>query len=116
MGEKLGKLDRLRTRDDISRVFRDGRGVSCGALRVLSLANALGRRRLGVAVATRHGSAVRRNRLKRLCREAFRACRAELPDGRDYVMLPRPGAEHTFDGLCRALRSLAQRLGREDKA
>lgn len=47
------------------------------------------RSRLGVSVSKDHGGAVRRNKLKRLLREAFRLTRAQLPNGLDIVLIPR---------------------------
>ena len=115
MKGRFTKADRIARRAEITRVFRKGRSVSDDRLRVLVLGNSLGRRRLAVAVSARHGGAVRRNRLKRLCRAAYRSCRDELPDGLDYLLQPRAGLEHSYDGLCRSLRSLAGRLaGKEE--
>jgi ribonuclease P protein component len=45
--------------------------------------------RLGVSVSKDHGGAVRRNKLKRLLREAFRLERHALPPGVDIVLIPR---------------------------
>ena len=49
--------------------------------------------RLGVSVSKDHGGAVRRNKLKRLLREAFRLERHRLPLGLDLVLIPRQRAE-----------------------
>ena len=51
------------------------------------------RARLGVSVSKDHGGAVRRNKLKRLLREAFRLERHRLPLGLDLVLIPRQRAE-----------------------
>lgn len=48
--------------------------------------------RLGIVVARRVGSAVRRNRVKRLCRECFRTLPELLPEGVDLVVIAREGA------------------------
>jgi ribonuclease P protein component len=48
--------------------------------------------RLGMVVARRVGTAVRRNRVKRLCRECFRAWPGLLPDGVDLIVIAREGA------------------------
>jgi ribonuclease P protein component len=47
--------------------------------------------RLGLAVPRSVGSAVVRNRMKRLLREAWRELLPEVPRGHDYVLSARPG-------------------------
>jgi RNase P protein component len=51
--------------------------------------NDLGRRRLGLSVGKKLGGAVVRNRYKRVLREAFRLSQHELPEGYDYILIPR---------------------------
>ena len=113
MKQTLGKADRIKKRDEISRVFRKGRSASDGLMRLHVLAKAAGRSRMAVMVSRRHGGAVRRNRIKRLCREAFRTCRAELPDSFDYLLQPHVGAELNVEAIRRSLRELAGRLTKD---
>jgi ribonuclease P protein component len=47
--------------------------------------------RLGLAVPRSVGSAVVRNRMKRLLREAWRELLPKVPPARDYVLVARPG-------------------------
>ena len=45
--------------------------------------------RLGVSVSKAHGRAVRRNKIKRILREAFRLERPTLPGRFDVILIPR---------------------------
>jgi ribonuclease P protein component len=66
--------------------------------------------RLGVSVSKDHGAAVRRNKIKRLLREAFRHERAQLP-AMDYILIPRQREEKfTLAALRSELSQLAQRI------
>jgi ribonuclease P protein component len=47
--------------------------------------------RLGLAVPRSVGGAVARNRIKRQLREAWRSVLEDVPRGRDYVLVARPG-------------------------
>jgi ribonuclease P protein component len=48
--------------------------------------------RMGMVVSSKVGSAVTRNRIKRVCRECFRAWPDFLPHGVDLVVIARQGA------------------------
>lgn len=63
--------------------------------------------RLGVVVGRRFGTAVRRNRFRRVVREAFRLSQHQWPAGYDIVVRPKtPGCEPTFQDLARSLAKL----------
>jgi ribonuclease P protein component len=76
--------------------------------------NGLPHPRLGLSVSKKLGNAVRRNRWKRVLREAFRLHQAELPAGIDIVVVPRqtgkPELEFTERSLCRLANKLARKL------
>ncbi len=109
----LPRAARLSARADISRAFDEGARVVDPRISLQGVRNDLGRTRLAVAVSKRHGNAVRRNRLKRIGREAFRRVRSQLPAGLDLVLLPRAGRELTGDGVRRSLLRLADQLHRK---
>jgi ribonuclease P protein component len=69
---------------------------------VIARPNALGHARLGLAVGVRAaGNAVRRNRVKRIIRETFRAHQQELPPV-DLVVNAKPGAGQANAAVLRA--------------
>jgi ribonuclease P protein component len=93
-----------------SAVFEQRRRLADHRLTIYALPNELGSTRLGISVGRRAGGAVRRNRLKRLIREAFRRVRHQLPPGMDLVLVPHNVEEFSVDGLKDSIRLLAQRL------
>lgn len=112
MDFKAPKHLRLTHRKDIARVFDNGQKANDSLMTLIAVPNGLPHCRLGVGVSSRHGKAVRRNRLKRLCREAFRLIRHELPPGWDFFAMPRNGPRLTLDGLQDSFRTLAGKLTR----
>jgi len=106
----LGRAERVRDRADFARLRREGRRGGDERLRVLVAANGLGHARLACAIPRRYGNAVRRNRLRRLYREAFRQAKAELPAGYDVLLSPPRGAGEPPLGALRA--SLLALVGR----
>lgn len=80
---------RVRSKRDFERAYRDGARARASELVVVVCPNGLPHARLGLSVGRIvWKSAVRRNRVRRIFREAFRLSYAELPVGIDIVMIP----------------------------
>jgi ribonuclease P protein component len=102
---------RLRSPRRISELFEIGlRAQDAAAMMVGAPAAAGDLPRMAFAVGRRHGGAVQRNRIRRLCREAFRQVRAELPGGWDFVLVPHSRPEHSVLGLAATITHLTRRI------
>lgn len=92
----FGRERRVRRKSEFDATFQQGRRVTLPHFVLVFSArpeDASSRAsRLGLVVSRKAGNAVVRNRIKRLCREAFRQAGDELPAAVDFLIIPRPGA------------------------
>lgn len=84
---RLRRVERVRRRPEYEAIYEQGLRLSGRLMTVFVQTNSLGRARLGIAATRKLGSAVIRNRAKRLVREVFR--RNKPPGGLDIVVIPR---------------------------
>lgn len=104
------KTARLLARAEFDAVFALKQTVSDRRLVIHWRANNLGRARLGLAVGSAFGNAVKRNQFKRRVRELFR--NSALP-ALDLVVLPAKHGEAkraSFDELARSWAALTAKL------
>jgi ribonuclease P protein component len=104
--------EHLRLPSEFRRVYERRRSVSDAWLIVYACENDLPHLRLGLSVSRKVGQATRRNRLRRLYREAFRLTRQTMPVGLDLVLIPRTGEEPTLEQLKESLPRLVGQLAR----
>ncbi len=102
---------RLSGKRAFSAVFDHRARRSAGPLTVYARPNDLPWSRLGISISRRAGSAVQRNRLKRLLREAFRLSRPELPTGYDWVVVVRSHEPMGLEAYGQTLKKLTRELG-----
>lgn len=85
----MGMLMPLVRTDDFAAVRRRGARTHSGPIVVSMLSST--RRRLGIVITRHIGTAVQRNRIRRVVREFMRTSCASAPQG-DCVVVPREGA------------------------
>lgn len=109
---RFRKHEHLRRAVDFRRVYDRRRSIADGWLLVYACENGLPHLRVGLSVSRKVGPAHRRNRLRRLYREAFRLTRSSMPVGLDLILIPRTSEEPLLEELKRSLPRLVQRLAR----
>jgi ribonuclease P protein component len=88
----LPRAHRLTKRGDYARVRHHGRSRAHPLLILVVAPNGGETTRVGIVVGKRIGTAVVRNRVKRLLREAARTRLSRLPPGYDLVLIARQEA------------------------
>jgi ribonuclease P protein component len=84
------KAYRLSADNEFKAVFDNKLRKNAGPLAVLALPNGLEHHRFGMTVSRRVGNAVKRHRIKRFLREAFRLHQASWPGRYDLVVIVYP--------------------------
>ena len=107
MSDQFSRDMRLRKNAEFRAVFGARNSVSDDVLVVYALPNTLKYARLGACVSRKNGNAVWRNRWKRQIRESFRLQQDVVPQGYDYVVLPRLGASPDTTRIADSLATLA---------
>jgi ribonuclease P protein component len=100
------KSRRLRGRGVFKTIRDKGTKKSRGPLTLWAIRNDLDFSRIGISIGRMVGTAARRNRIKRLLREAFRLSQSALPAGYDWVIAPRPHEPLTLAEYRKLLKAM----------
>ena len=119
MRRSLTKQEIIRRKEDINRIFRNGRSSSFPGMRLISLDNGLGFDRFMIIPAKHYGRAVDRNLLRRRAKEIFRCYekRISISDpvmgkGQDHILVVYPGKVSDFSLLESGFTKLLDRNSR----
>jgi ribonuclease P protein component len=91
MSPSFSRNERLREEKDIKRVFSSGKKASAKGARLLYARNGKPYNRVLFTVVRGYGTAVARNRAKRLGKEIYRPIKTAIMPGYDFVVIFYPG-------------------------
>ena len=91
MDQRFTRKERLLKRKEFQRVFDQGKVYGNDQVKIYALLNDGTVSRLGLVVGRKFGNAPRRNRFKRIFREAYRLNKSLLSMGVDIIVIPRRG-------------------------
>jgi ribonuclease P protein component len=101
---------RLTRSEDFKRVRRSGKSYAHPLVVLIVQSHDQPRIKIGVAAGRTVGTAVYRNRAKRLLREAMRTLIPRIASGLDLILIARPGlVSATLEDTHHALVNLLQR-------
>jgi ribonuclease P protein component len=87
MRKSLTRKDRLRSNSDIRDLFSSAPRIEGRGVKLLYRPNGTPANRFAVVIARGCGGAVRRNREKRITREAYRSLKESITPGYDLLFL-----------------------------
>lgn len=90
------KYLRLKKPAEFQRLFSKGKRAFSPSLTVLYSPTKLDKNVMGISIGKRHGKSVKRNRIKRLLREAFRTVEKDLKGKYSIVLLPKVSEEYSY--------------------
>lgn len=106
VSETFPKSEKILKRKDYLSIQQRGlRGYTRNFVVVKSRTET-GVNRLGISVSKKAGSAVKRNRLKRLIREFFRLHKNKITGSQDIIIITKKGIPHnlTYWDVCQELK------------
>ncbi len=106
----FSKTRHLRHAADFARIY--ARKQRAGDEHLLVFADVSPERitRIGLSVSKQHGNAVRRVRIKRLLREAYRLKQHDISEGLDLILIPRIGSGAGLHEYQQSLLRLTHKL------
>jgi ribonuclease P protein component len=109
--QRFRRGDRLKKRYEFKQAQLSGRRIHTPHFLIVVQPNALQNTRLGITVTKKVGTAVERNRIKRVVREVFRRNRRLFPASHDLVFIAKRGSTGIdYGSLLTELNRAAKKL------
>ncbi len=100
---------RLKRQRDFDLVFKKGKRAFTGAVAMYYVDNVKSSIKIGISVSKKHGSAVQRNRIKRLLRAAYIPLIPQITKDAYIVFVPRVRESYEFSEISKSVGFLLKK-------
>ena len=97
----------LKKKKDFKKTLTDGKRAHSASLTVVYIPSE--RTKMAVCVGKKYGKSVKRNRIKRLLREAFRSNVERITGSYTFLLVPKVAEEYSFAAFRRDFGSILRR-------
>ncbi len=105
------KKDVLRNNNDFSKVFNKGKSTASKTMVVFFIKNELKYNRIAFIASKKVGNSVKRNKARRLMKEAFRENKDQLKKGYDIIFIARNNIiEAKYDDLRKSIKYMLKKV------
>lgn len=114
----MGSFITIKKNREFQNIYRKGRYAVSKSLALYMLPNNLDFNRVGITASRNYGKSVKRNRIRRLIRESYRAIHENLKTGYDFVIVARKTNEYEnldYHKISREINYLFRRLNVLDR-
>lgn len=108
----MAKLNALKLNKEFKTAYYHGRSLVHPSLITYVRKNRFGLTRIGITTGKKIGKAVKRNRCRRIIREAFRQLLPQVKSGYDYVFVARTATvKRTSTEIAQIMRTQLKSIG-----